>query len=228
MYEKTCLWCSTRFTTNRYKRMFCSKSCSLRHRNTKPRSQVFVMKQCPECHGDFESRRCLYRTFCSRQCAIRHDGRRRRLPVHARLYGRAERVAGGCWNFMGYKDHAGYGRIVVDGKLRPAHCVSYELEHGPIPEGLEINHLCRNRACVNPEHLEAVSHRVNIQYSKGTTATHWGCGHERNESNTIRRATGIEACRRCICLKAKESYRRNAEKRRQAIKLYYYRARLSQ
>jgi HNH endonuclease len=69
--------------------------------------------------------------------------------------------ANGCWIWQGYVNDSGYGVI----KIRPhrirAHRASWEALVGPIPDGLEIDHLCRVRRCVNPEHLEPVPHRVN-------------------------------------------------------------------
>ena len=58
---------------------------------------------------------------------------------------------GGCWEWVGYIDvQTGYGRINVDGEAKWAHRVGYELNVGPIPEGLHVDHLCRNHRCVNP------------------------------------------------------------------------------
>lgn len=73
----------------------------------------------------------------------------------------------GCWHWRGAKFKNGYGRIktVIVGQPTVNHLVhrlAYESMRGPVPAGLVLDHLCRNRACVNPAHLEAVSHRVNI------------------------------------------------------------------
>ncbi len=75
----------------------------------------------------------------------------------------------GCWVWQRYKDSRGYGQTAVRGKPELAHRVYYERVYGPIPEGKEIDHLCRNHACVRPDHLEAVSHVVNVRRGRATT-----------------------------------------------------------
>lgn len=77
----------------------------------------------------------------------------------------------GCWLWAGAETHEhGYGSIAVGGRARGAHRASYELVHGPVAPGLVLDHLCRTPACVNPDHLEAVTPRVNSLRGIGPTA----------------------------------------------------------
>jgi hypothetical protein len=76
----------------------------------------------------------------------------------------------GCWLWQRSTYPGGYGSMLCphSKKVRPAHCVIYERHKGPIPEGLELDHLCRNHACVNPDHLEPVTHLVNVRRGEKT------------------------------------------------------------
>ena len=67
----------------------------------------------------------------------------------------------GCLLWTAKIDRDGYPRVWLDGKIRGAHRVVYELKNGPIPDGLQIDHLCRVRCCINPDHLEAVTPKAN-------------------------------------------------------------------
>lgn len=68
-----------------------------------------------------------------------------------------------CWVWQRRLSTQGYGRTYADGREKQAHQVTWERVYGPVPEGLELDHLCRVRSCVNPAHLEAVPHPVNVQ-----------------------------------------------------------------
>jgi len=70
----------------------------------------------------------------------------------------------GCWEFNGC-NAGGYGQLSIQGVFFYAHRLAYELFIGPIPTGRELDHLCRNRCCCNPEHLEAVTHQQNMARS---------------------------------------------------------------
>ena len=88
--------------------------------------------------------------------------------------------ASGCWEWMGALDTQGYGNFGVSASISTkAHIFSYKTNVGPIPSGLEIDHLCKNRKCVNPEHLEVVTHMTNML--RGNTyvgITHCKKGHD--------------------------------------------------
>lgn len=113
-----------------------------------------------------------------------------------------------CWLWTASTDN-GYGRFWVAGRLVLAHRFAYELLVGPIPEGLELDHLCRVRHCVNPAHMEPVTQRVNILRGVGFSAknaakTHCKRGHALDEANTYRRGDGKRHCRACNARRDRE------------------------
>lgn len=126
-----------------------------------------------------------------------------RRPAIDRLMARTIRIDSGCLEWQGHRLKTGYGQIADSGKCRMVHRVAYEHVHGPVPEGLEIDHLCRNRACVEVRHLEAVTHRENLNRKPKPTA----CprGHAMSGSN-IKLEGGKRRCRRCR--NAKQNARR--------------------
>lgn len=120
----------------------------------------------------------------------------------------------GCWEWTLSLNNHGYGIVSVgDGKQRYAHRVAYVAANGPIPKGLELDHLCRNPKCVNPDHLEAVTHFENHQRGKRATATHCKHGHPFDEDNTYWRGSHRK-CRACM----RESDRRRRPMRNKWLK----------
>lgn len=103
-----------------------------------------------------------------------------------------------CWLWSGHLDKDGYGRIRVDSNtLRTAHRFSYTHFRGDIPDGAELDHLCRQRSCVNPAHLEPVTHKENMRRSGPyVTKTHCKAGHDRAPEN-ISTSGGRRWCRIC-------------------------------
>ena len=114
---------------------------------------------------------------------------------------------GGCWLLLDYlPGDGGYVRVTRNGRRMLAHRYFYEMHVGPIPDGLEIDHLCRNRACVNPEHLRPVTRAENT-FADGSLArakvnadkTHCVHGHEYTPENTYRKPGGTSrSCRICV------------------------------
>ena len=132
-------------------------------------------------------------------------------------------VTDGCWIWTAHKNNKGYGTFAPKWNARVyAHRWSYEQAKGAIPDGLEIDHLCRNPACVNPDHLEAVTHRENILRSDAPTAvnaskTHCSNGHPFDDENTyVRRDRAGRNCRTCNIERSK---RRQEQVRKAAAAL---------
>lgn len=122
-------------------------------------------------------------------------------PVPKRIEAKIKR-AGGCWLWTGALDHAGYGKLWSKGRYQRAHRLAYEAWVGPIPEGMQLDHLCRTRHCVNPKHLEPVTGAENTLRGAGFAAVNAAkarCvrGHAFDEANTYINPSGSRVCREC-------------------------------
>lgn len=147
---------------------------------------------------------------------------------------------GACWEYQGYIDPNGYGRFGYNGKSGYAHIFGYESHHGPTPVGMELDHLCRNRRCANPAHLEPVTHRENCARSPihpffnadvraavlipKLRKTHCKRGHELTVENRGKR----DRCKICACIHARTHYNNNVELERERSRRRHRRARQEQ
>jgi HNH endonuclease len=111
---------------------------------------------------------------------------------------------GGCWIYTGRTDHKGYGTFGWNGRSVIAHRAAYLLLVGPIPDGLTIDHLCRVRRCIRPDHLEPVTLRENM--SRKPPKTHCPQGHPYSGDNVVYKR-GYQTCR--ICRRAQSKPRTN-------------------
>ena len=141
----------------------------------------------------------------------------------------------GCWLWQGHLQTNGYAQITIKKKRFYVHRLAYQWTKGRISEELELDHLCRNPACVNPKHLEMVTHQENIrrglvgQYQRDKT--HCPKGHPYNEENTYRH-NGARSCKACGKLRqidpeysrvaSRASYRRRRASILAQKREYYY------
>lgn len=123
----------------------------------------------------------------------------------------------GCWEWQRKLSKEGYGRIGINYKVFLAHRVSYTIFKGSIPDGIDIDHLCRNRKCQNPDHLELVTRGENVRRGMAwkvsgmlqRAKTHCPHGHPYSEENTIivkDKKGNYRSCRVCRSIKHRQKY----------------------
>jgi len=101
-----------------------------------------------------------------------------------------------CWIWWGASLSNGYGKVTVNYKTLLVHRFVYESLIGPIPEGLQLDHVCENKLCVNPAHLEPVTCKINME-RRSASKTHCINGHPYIEENIYIRKDGRRQCRVC-------------------------------
>lgn len=150
------------------------------------------------------------------------------LTLEERFWPKVD-VTGGCWLWTGATNGVGYGCICRGRPLRGneyAHRLSYAWANGVIPEGLDIDHLCRVRNCVNPSHLEAVTRSVNLRRSPlvgRTRPVRMTCpsGHVLRDENLRINSLGWRSCRMCSRLGRRAYYAAHAEQEKRKNREYH-------
>lgn len=110
-----------------------------------------------------------------------------------------------CWHWTAAKGR-NYAVISFEGKLKVAHKLAYELINGKVPTGFELDHVCKNSLCVNPLHLEAVTHSENckrgsqsqVNKNRGAEITHCPAGHAYAGENLYIKPNGRRECKACV------------------------------
>lgn len=108
-------------------------------------------------------------------------------------------VGESCWEWLGWKNDLGYGYIYWEGRDRPAHRIICQIVMGEtFGRGIDVDHLCKNPGCVNPSHLEPVTHRTNIRRGRAATKTACKYGHDWTDpANVYIRKNGYRWCAEC-------------------------------
>lgn len=124
----------------------------------------------------------------------------------------------GCWLWIGAWSDRGYGVVRKNKRIMFAHRLSYEMEYGAVPDGLELDHKCRVKCCVRPDHLEAVTHHVNVLRGDRTKKKYI-CkrGHALTKDNLyvylVGHSTFSRSCKICVLAKSARRYAEMKEAR---------------
>ena len=160
---------------------------------------------CPECQEEITSKRA--KRFCGPTCRNRALSRRNVIRIAVSFWDRVEKQENGCWLWLNRTTRR-YGKF----RGQPVHRYAYELFKGSVPPGLELDHLCRNPYCVNPDHLEAVTHKENVLRGEANAAINARMTHCKNGHPlpTDRDRQGKRRCQICAADLARKRIRRKA------------------
>ncbi len=147
-----------------------------------------------------------------------NNSRKPITPPYDRFKKKIYIAESGCWEWLGYVSPKGYGTFFDGEKMRQAHGWSYEFHKGPISPNMMPDHLCRNRKCVNPDHLEEVTNQENCargdtgkhMKARGAKITHCPQGHEYTLTNTRYVGTS-RRCGKCSDIRHAEWYKKNKD-----------------
>lgn len=171
---------------------------------------------CPKCGNDRRLKHLPEGTICRRCAALlgsKANAVKARPTALERFEAKYRVDDSGCWLWTATITPRGYGQFYLNGRIE-AHRAAWELLRGPIPEGLQIDHLCRVRACVNPDHLEPVTAKINCHRGfgpSGLNASKTECshGHAYTPENTYLEFNKVgrtkRHCRACIAVQQQAS-----------------------
>lgn len=130
------------------------------------RNRQIKNKKCPECKIEFKPKNSNQK-HCSRACGWKNNGGNSRpaktFDQHIIRFWTQVIKKDGCWDWIGSHDKLGYGQFRTHKWRKQAHKMAFELTGGVVPKGKELDHLCKNKGCCNPNHVEPVTHKINIQ-----------------------------------------------------------------
>ena len=191
---------------------FCSRECFGQYlskaADEERAKQTKTCRQCGKVYSPGYNQRAAFEEsrYCSRECS---NNRNRRSIDKIFALIRIDPVTG-CHEWQGYRNKGGYGRTRLMGTRQLVHRIVWEHKNGPVPDGLELDHICRNTSCCNPEHLRAVTSKVNSlagvnPCAENARKTHCPkCGGEYDRVNK----RGARYCRACLNKRTAEYVRR--------------------